>query len=37
MLRGTAEKFAGEVPVDSPQNSQPPKEQIKQMLDAEKN
>ena len=24
------------MPVDSPQNSQPPKEQIKQMLDAEK-
>ena len=36
MLRGTAEKSAGEVPVDSPQNSKPLKEQIKQMLDAEK-
>ena len=36
MLRGTAEKSAEEVPVDSPQNSQPLKEQIQQMLDAEK-
>ena len=36
-MRGTTEKSAGEELVDSPQNSKPHKEQIKQMLDAEKN
>ena len=36
-MRGTTEKSAGEEPVDSPQNSKPLKEQIKQMLDTEKN
>ena len=36
-MRGTTEKSAGEEPVDSPQHSKPLKEQIKQMLDAEKN
>ena len=36
-MRGTTEKSAGEKPVDSPQNSKPLKEQIKQMLDTETN
>ena len=36
-MRGTTEKSAGEKPVDSPQNAKSLKEQIKQMLDAEKN
>ena len=36
-MRGTTEKSAGEEPVDSQQNSKPLKEQIKQMLDTEKN
>ena len=36
-MRGATLKSAGEEPVDSPQNSQPLKEQIKQILDAEKN
>ena len=34
-MRGTTEKTAGEEPVDSPQNSKPLKEQVKQMLDTE--
>ena len=36
-MRGTTDKSAGEEPVDSPQNSKSLQEQIKQMLDAEKN
>ena len=36
-MRRTTEKSAGEESVDSPQNSKPLKEQIKQMLDTEKN
>ena len=35
-MRVTTEKSAGEEPVDSPQNSYPLKEQIKQKLDAGK-